>query len=274
MSHNTSRSTITLSILIGAAIVLFLAFRFLSPTGEQDSTAGAAANGPVVLAAASMHDALEDAADAWQAKGNARPVLSFAASSALARQIQAGAPADLFISANEDWMDALERGGLLQDGSRASLVTNRLVLIARSGSQIAIEPTPGFDLAGALGDGRLAVAETDSVPAGRYAKAALERLGIWGDVRARLAPAENVRAALQLVARGAAPLGITYATDAHSEPQVRIAGTFPADSHPPIRYPVALMKASSHGEAATFEQFLLSAEAAAIFAHHGFGPAD
>lgn len=273
MSHNTSRSTITLSILVGAAIVLFLAFRFLSPAGEQEMADDAAGSGPIVLAAASMHDALEDAADAWQAKGHARPVLSFAASSALARQIQAGAPADLFISANEEWMDTLERDGLLQDGSRASLVTNRLVLIAQSGSQIALEPAPGFDLAGALGDGRLAVAETDSVPAGRYAKAALERLGIWGDVKDRLAPAENVRAALQLVARGAAPLGITYATDALSEPQVRIVGTFPDDSHPPIRYPVAVAKASSHGEAAAFEEFLLSAEAAAIFAHHGFGPA-
>ena len=221
-----------------------------------------------------MHDALEDAAGEWAARGHARPVLSFAASSALARQVEAGAPADLFVSADEEWMDVLEQASLLRGGSRAVLATNRLVIVAPAGSTVSLTPASGFPLAEALGDGRLAVAETESVPAGRYARAALIRLGVWDDVAKRLAPAENVRAALQLVVRGAAPLGITYATDATSEPAVRIAGTFPEDSHPPIRYPVALLKGSTTDEAEAFQRFLLSDEGAAILDRHGFGGAD
>ncbi len=267
MSHIIRPQTIALTLAMVALLAL-LAWQAAVP---QDRDAG---TGPVVLAAASMHDALEDAADAWAGQGHARPVLSFAASSAAARQIEAGAPADLFVSADEEWMDELERRGLLVPSSRAVLASNRLVLIAPAASDLRIAPAPGFPLVPALDGGRLAVAETGSVPAGRYARAALTRLGMWNDVSDRLAPAENVRAALQLVARGAAPLGITYASDALSEPAVRVVGEFPADSHPPIRYPLALVAAGGHPQAEAFRAFLLSPAGAAILARHGFGPAD
>ena len=267
MSHIIRPQTIALTLAV-AALLALLAWQAV-PSQDHD-----ARSGPVVLAAASMHDALEEAADAWAGKGYPRPVLSFAASSAAARQIEAGAPADLFVSADEEWMDQLRQRELLVAGSRAVLASNRLVLIAPNDSNLQIQPAPGFPLAAALGAGRLAVAETESVPAGRYAKAALNNLGVWNDVADRLAPAENVRAALQLVVRGAAPLGITYATDAMSEPAVRIVGTFPADSHPPIRYPLALVAAGDHPDADAFRAFLLSQQGAAILARHGFGAAD
>lgn len=270
MSHIIRPQTIALTLAV-AALLALLAWR-AAPSQEGDRA------GPVVLAAASMHDALEDAADAWEGQGagqgHARPVLSFAASSAAARQIEAGAPADLFVSADEEWMDELESQDLLVEGSRAVLATNRLVLIAPAGSNVEIAPEPGFALADALESGRLAVAETESVPAGRYAKAALVDLGVWNKVADRLAPAENVRAALQLVARGAAPLGITYASDALAEPAVKVLGEFPAASHPPIRYPLALVAAGDHPQAEAFRGFLLSPEGAAILARHGFGPAE
>ncbi|WP_230291924.1 molybdate ABC transporter substrate-binding protein [Croceicoccus sp. Ery5] len=270
MSHKFRPQTIVLSLVAGALIAALIAWWSVSFDASSGDEAG---SGPVVLAAASMHDALEDAADAWAARGHARPVLSFAASSVMARQIQAGAPADLFVSADEEWMDVLEENGLLVARSRAVMASNSLVLIAPAASGVALEPAAGFPLARALHGGRLAVAETQSVPAGRYAKTALVHLGVWDSVADRLAPAENVRAALQLVARGAAPLGITYATDALSEPAVRIAGTFPASSHPPILYPVARVSAGEHPDAEAFRRFLLSDEGAAILARHGFGPA-
>ena len=208
--------------------------------------------------------------DGWAAQGHARPVLSFAASSALARQIMAGAPADLFLSADEPWMDAVQKAGLLRAGTRTTLLGNRLVLIAPAGSRVRLTPARGFPIARALGGGRLAVADPDAVPAGKYAKAALTSLGLWRGVAGRLAPAENVRAAMALVERGAAPLGIVYATDAKASRTVRVVGTFPASSHPPIRYPVAVLKASRHKDAAAFRAFLLSRQARAIFARHGF----
>lgn len=226
--------------------------------------------GPVVLAAASLQESLTEAADAWAAKGHARPVLSFAASSALARQVIAGAPADLFLSADEEWMDAVAKAGLLRAGTRTVLLGNRLVLIAPAASKIRLTPARGFPLARALGSGRLALADPGAVPAGKYAKAALTRLGVWAGVAAKIAPAENVRAAMALVERGAAPLGIVYATDARASKAVRIVGTFPASSHPPIRYPVAVLKASRHKDAAGFRAFLLSQQGRAIFARHGF----
>lgn len=226
--------------------------------------------GPVVLAAASLQESLTEAADAWAAKGHARPVLSFAASSALARQVLAGAPADLFLSADEEWMDAVAKAGLLRAGTRTVLLGNRLVLIAPAASKVRLTPARGFPLARALGSGRLALADPGAVPAGKYAKAALTRLGVWAGVAAKIAPAENVRAAMALVERGAAPLGIVYATDARASKAVRIVGTFPASSHPPIRYPVAVLKASRHKDAAGFRAFLLSQQGRAIFARHGF----
>jgi molybdate transport system substrate-binding protein len=230
----------------------------------------AADRGPVVLAAASLQESLTEVADAWAAKGHAKPVLSFAGSSALARQIIAGAPADLFLSADEEWMDAVAKAGLLRGGTRTTLLGNRLVLIARANSKTRLTPARGFPIARALGNGRLALADPDAVPAGKYAKAALTWLGVWSGVAAKVAPAENVRAAMALVERGAAPLGIVYATDAKASRSVRVIGTFPASSHPPIRYPVAVLKASRHKDAAGFRTFLLSRQARAIFARHGF----
>ncbi|MDO9370501.1 MAG: molybdate ABC transporter substrate-binding protein [Sphingopyxis sp.] len=226
--------------------------------------------GPVVLAAASLQESLTEAANAWAAKGHAKPVLSFAASSALARQVIAGAPADLFLSADEEWMDAIVKAGLLRPGTRTTLLGNRLVLIAPAASKVRLTPAHGFALAKALGTGRLALADPDAVPAGKYAKAALTNLGVWSSVAAKVAPAENVRAAMALVERGTAPLGIVYATDARASRAVRIVGTFPSSSHPPIRYPVAVLKVSRHQDAAAFRTFLLSKQGRAIFARHGF----
>ncbi len=245
-------------------LVLALMLLLLAPA------ATAAERGPLVLAAASLQESLTAAADAWAAKGHARPVLSFAASSALARQILAGAPADLFLSADEAWMDAVEKAGRLRPGTRATLLGNRLALIAPRASRVRLTPARGFPLAGALGGGRLAVADTRAVPAGKYAKAALTALGVWRSVAGRLAPAEIVRAALALVERGAAPLGIVYATDARASRDVRVVGTFPASSHPPIRYPVAVPKTSRHPDAAAFRNFLMSKQGRAIFVRHGF----
>jgi len=232
--------------------------------------AAAQSRGPLVLAAASLQEAMTDAADAWAARRHARPVISFAASSALARQVEAGAPVDLFVSADEEWMDYLAARALIVPGSRATLLANRLVLIAPAGSRVRLTIARGFPLARALGNGRLAMADPAAVPAGRYGAAALTRLGVWTSVRARIAGAENVRAALALVERGAAPLGIVYATDARASTRVRVVGTFPADSHPPITYPIARLRASTNPEAEAFRRFLLSREGKAIFARRGF----
>jgi molybdate transport system substrate-binding protein len=234
-------------------------------------SAQAQRQGPVVLAAASLQEALTAAADRWAAKGNPRPVLSFAASSALARQIAAGAPADLFLSADEAWMDDLARRGLLRANTRAAFLTNRLVLIAPASSKTRLKIGQRFALRQALGSGRLALADPQAVPAGRYARAALTRLGVWQGVAGRLAPSENVRAALTLVERGETPLGIVYATDARASSKVRVVDTFSATSHPPITYPMALIRKSGHRDAEPFRRFLLSREGKAIFARHGFG---
>lgn len=227
--------------------------------------------GPVVLAASSMQEGLEQAADAWAAAGHARPVLSFAATSALARQVEAGAPADLLVSADEAWMDDLALQGLIVSASRRDLAGNRLVLIAPAGPPVDAYLTSGVDLASLLGaDGRLALAEPETVPAGRYGKAALTALGAWPQVENRLAVAENVRGALALVARGEAPLGVVYATDARSEPRVQVAGTFPIASHPPVRYPLARLAGSTHPDAAAFADFLTGPEGQAILGRLGF----
>lgn len=225
---------------------------------------------PVILAAASLQESLEAAAKVWTAKGHAAPVLSFAASSALARQVEAGAPADLFISADEEWMDTLAGQGLIRPQTRATVLGNSLVLIAPVASKIALEPVPGLPLAQALGGGKLALADPAGVPAGRYAKQALQKLGVWDQVAARVAAGDNVRAALALVARGEAPLGIVYVTDAAAEPRVRVVATFPAASHVPITYPVAVLKTSRSPDAEALRAFLLSAEAQAVFRRYGF----
>ncbi len=224
-----------------------------------------------VLAAASLQESLTAAALAWQRRGHPRPVISFAASSALARQVEAGAPADLLITADEDWMNYLDQRAMLRAGSRARLLTNQLVLIAPAASEVALAPGPSFPLAAALGQRRLAMADPDNVPAGKYGREALTRFGVWRQVQGRIARAENVRAALALVARGEAPLGIVFATDARATRAVRVVGTFPASSHRTISYPVAALRRSRSPEGEAFRRFLVSPEATAIFRRYGFG---
>lgn len=231
----------------------------------------AAENGPLVLAAASLQEAMTAAADGWVAKGHPRPRISFAGSSALARQIEAGAAADIFVSADEAWMDEVEKKGLIRAGTRVSFLRNVLVLVAPRDSTIKLAIRPGFPLEKALGSGRLAVADPKAVPAGIYARQALTRLKVWDSVADKLAPTENVRAALALVSRGAVPLGVVYATDVKAEPRVRAVGTFPPATHDPISYPVAVLKASRNPDAEGFRRFLISGEGKAIFRRFGFG---
>lgn len=251
---------------IGAAAILVLAALGWWLVGDRRT----APSGPMVLAAASMQGALDEAAAAWAAKGHAEPVLSYAASSAIARQAMSGAPADLLITADRDWMDRADEAGVLVAGSRADLLANRIVLIAPRASRIAFDLAPGAPLLRALGDGRLAMADPDSVPAGRYGRAALDALGLWDTVETRVVRAENVRAAQALVERGAATFGIVYATDAAQSDRVRVVATFDSALHPPIRYPVARLRAGQSADAAGFRDFLLGDEAQAIFARYGF----
>ncbi len=231
------------------------------------SAATAQPRPPLVLAAASLQESMTAAADAWAAKGHPKPVISFAASSALARQVQAGGRADLFASADEAWMDVLDRGGLLASGTRAAWLGNRLVVVAPVANPVRLTVRT---LGPTLARGPLAMADPASVPAGKYGMAALQRLGAWDAVAPRVVRAENVRAALALVERGAAPYGIVYATDARASAGVRVAGLFPAASHPPIRYPLARLKASTNPEAEGFRRFLLSREGRGIFVRYGF----
>lgn len=224
----------------------------------------------VVFAAASMKNALDEVNTAWGRESGKRAIISYAASSALAKQIEQGAPADLFASADLDWMDYLAAKGLIRPDTRASLLGNRLVLIAPKDSAAAIDLAPGLSLAAPLGGGRLAMANVDAVPAGKYGKAALEALGAWEGVRGQVAQAENVRAALLLVSRGETPLGIVYQTDAAADPGVRIIGVFPGGTHPPIVYPVAITKDSANPDAPAFLSFLRSGAARAAFERQGF----
>jgi molybdate transport system substrate-binding protein len=218
--------------------------------------------GPTVLAAASLQEALEQAAAAWEAQGHAPPVLSFAGTSALARQVEQGAPADVFFSADEEWMDTLAGENLLRKNTRRDLLGNDLVVIAPRGAKA---PTLAE-----LGDGKLALADPGAVPAGKYAKASLESLGLWGDLADNVVPAENVRAAMALVERGEAPLGVVYATDALASGKVEVVEKLPEASHPPIRYPAAVLAGSKNPEAQEFLDFLASDAADRIFEEHGF----
>lgn len=227
----------------------------------------AAQKAPLVLAAASLQESMTAAGDAWARKGHPKPVISFAASSALARQVQAGGAADLFASADQDWMDVLAGANLLAPGSRANFVRNRLVIVAPANTAARISRRT---IGAQLSAGPLAMADPDSVPAGKYGRAALEKLGVWPAVSGHVVRAENVRAALLLVERSAAPYGIVYETDARASPKVRIAGVFPAASHTPIVYPIARLKTSTNPEAEGFRRFVLSGEGAAIFARYGF----
>lgn len=230
--------------------------------------------GTTVFAAASLKTALDAIARDYQARTGRSVTLSYAASSALARQIEAGAPADLFLSADLDWMDYLAGKDLIDPASRRTLLANRLVLIGPAGRAGTVVLDKGLDLRPLLGDdGRLAVGDVAAVPAGKYAKAALQGLGAWDGVADRLAQAENVRVALALVARGEAPLGIVYATDARAEPAVRVLGSFPPGSHPDILYPVALTRTAG-AEARDFLLYLTGPQAQAIFTATGFTPVE
>jgi molybdate transport system substrate-binding protein len=225
----------------------------------------------VVFAAASLKNALDEIAATWSKDtGKPQPKISYAASSALAKQIEQAAPADLFISADLDWMDYLAGKNLIKPDSRFNLLGNKIVLIAPRDSKLTTVVIKGDDLAKALAGGRLSMANVDAVPVGKYGKAALEKLGAWTAVKDHLAQAENVRAALLLVARGEAPLGIVYSTDAAAEPNVKIVASFPADSHPPIIYPAALTKDSKNADAKAFLDFLRSAKARTAFEKQGF----
>ena len=246
------------SVLVAAALVATSIF----------SGAAFAQSQPVrVFAAASLKTALDDVIKGWK---DGAAVASYAASSALAKQIEQGAPADLFISADLDWMDYLATRNLVRAESRSNLLGNRLVIVAPKGSAVALDVKAGFPLAEALGGGRLAMGEVRAVPAGKYGKAALETLGVWSSVENSTAQADNVRAALVLVARGEAPLGIVYESDAVAEPGVRVVGIFPPGSHPPIIYPAALLSASASPAAASFLRYLRAPESAAIFRRERF----
>jgi molybdate transport system substrate-binding protein len=224
----------------------------------------------VVFAAASMKNALDDVDAAFAARTGVKVAASYAASSTLARQIEQGAPADVFVSADLDWMDYAAAKKTINETTRVNLLGNSIVLIAPKDSAITdVTIGPGFDLAKLAGDGKIATGDVNAVPVGKYAKAALEKLGAWQAAEPKFAMAESVRAALTLVARGEAVLGIVYSTDARVEPGVKIVGTFPADSHPPIIYPV-VATTTAKSEAADYLAFLRSAAAKTIFEKYGF----
>jgi molybdate transport system substrate-binding protein len=225
---------------------------------------------PVIFAAASLKTALDAIAADWR-KGTGKVVtISYASSSALARQVEQGAPADLFFSADLDWMDWLLQRNLIRADTREIVLGNTLVLIAPAEAKVSLKIAPGADLGAALGDSRLAVTEVKSTPAGKYTKAALQALGMWSGVEGKLAESDTVRAALAFVARGEARFGIVYATDAHAEPKVKVVDTFPTSAHAPIAYPVALTASSTNADAASFLAYLKSPTAAQRFIEQGF----
>jgi molybdate transport system substrate-binding protein len=226
--------------------------------------------GPVVFAAASLKEAIDMAGAGWAKESGKTPVPSYAASSALAKQIEQGAPADIFISADEDWMNYLAERKLIKPDTRFDLLGNTLVLIAPKNSNIEAKITQGFPLATLLGDGHLAMANTDSVPAGKYGKAALSKLGVWDAVKDKIAQADNVRAALKLVSTGEAPLGIVYGTDAKSDPNVKVVDTFPEGTHPPIIYPIAIVASSTNADAPSLLAYFRSSAAQSVFKDQGF----
>lgn len=233
--------------------------------------AGLAAAELTVFAAASLKEALDENVKAFTARSGHKVRLSYAGSNALARQIEAGAPADLFVSADEEWIDHLASRSLLAPGTRRDLLTNSLVLIAPSGSDVRLRIVPRFPLAAALKGGRLALANPDSVPVGKYARAALGALGVWAEVEKSLTRSENVRASLLLVARGETPLGIVYATDARAEPRVRVIDAFPANLHPAVVYPAGIVAGRAGPASLALLEYLGGPEARAVWTRHGFG---
>ena len=252
------------SIAICLAVCAFA----LAPYGHSEE---AGKTTLTVFGAASLTNVLQDLGDAFTKETSIAVKFSFAASSTLARQIENGAPADIFMSADSDWMNYLQDRHLIQDSTRHDIVGNRLVLIAPADSTVQLKIGPNFALAAALGQGRLATGDPAAVPVGRYAQSALTKLGVWKDVEDRIVRADSVRAALTFVDRGEAPLGIVYETDALVDKKVRVIDVFPADSHQPIVYPLALTRVAQPG-AAKFAAFIASPAAAQMFKSYGFIP--
>jgi molybdate transport system substrate-binding protein len=249
---------------------LLVSFLVLLSVVTAASAADAQEKKVIVFAAASMKNALDDVNAAFTKQSGTNVVVSYDASSALMKQIENGAPADVFVSADLKWMDYGSERKLIKDDTRVNLLGNDLVLIAAKDSPIGnVTIGPGFDLAKLAGDGRIATGDVRAVPVGIYAQAALEKLGVWSAVEPKMAMTQNVRAALILVARGESPLGIVYSTDAKVEPNVKIIGVFPEDSHPPIIYPVAATT-NANGETASYLTFLRSPAAKSIFEGYGF----
>lgn len=247
-----------------AAAALVMALGGVRPADAQSKDV-------VILAAASLKNALDDASAAWNKQTGKSTKVSYASSSVLAKQIEGGIPADIFISADIPWMDYVAERKLIKAPSRVDFLGNQIVLIAAKDSKLDLKVEKGFNLRAALGnDGRLAMGNVDAVPAGKYGKAALESLGVWPSVADRVAQAENVRMALTLVSRGEAPLGIVYKTDAASDPNVRIVGAFPDGTHPPIIYPMALLASSTNPDAQAFVDYLKSPAAKPFFDKQGF----
>jgi len=249
------------AMLIGAAVVLVPSWSVAAHAQGRDL---------LVFGAASLKNALDDANARYQHDTGRKVVVSYGASPALAKQIGSGAPADIFISADLDWMDYVAERKLIKPETRFNLLGNKLVLVAPADSTINLTVAANFPLAQALGNGRLAMADPNSVPAGRYGKAALEALGVWASVAGKVAPAPDVRATLVFVARGEAPLGIVYQTDAAADKGVKIVGAFPESTHPPIIYPIAVTSASTHPDVAAYIGFLKSPSAKPAFEKQGF----
>ena len=238
--------------------------------GAAIPVAALAAN-VTVFAAASLKEAMDAQAKQFEASTGNKVIVSYAGSNILAKQVEGGAPADLFISADTDWMDYVDQRHLLAPGTRVTLLRNTLVLIEPASGKSALKIVPGFDLSAALAGGKLAMANPDSVPAGKYGKSALEKLGVWASVEKQVARAENVRAALALVSRSEAPFGIVYSTDAFADKGVRIVDTFPADPHPPIVYPAAVLASSQSPAARPLLDYLKSDAAKGAWEKYGFG---
>jgi len=263
LKSSTSRCLKANALRLSAALFLLVLSTFGNAPEAQSGKV-------LVFAAASLKTALDEINAQWQGRTGKRAVVSYAASSALAKQIEQGAPADIFISADLDWMEYLAERKLIRPETRSDLLSNRLVLIAPKGTNLQVDIKPGFPLASLLGQGHLALANTDAVPAGKYSKAALKALGVWEQVKGRIAQAENVRAALLLVSRGEAPLGIVYESDAVSDPSVVTVGILPDATHPRIIYPIALTSGSTSPDAGGFLDELKSPQARTIFEKQGF----
>ena len=234
------------------------------------AAAAARADDIVVFAASSLKEALDAVVHAYEAKGKDHVIVSYAGSNDLGRQIENGAPADVFISADKEWIDYVVQRNLVLRGSRTKLLANDLVLIAPAASKVQVKLAPGVNIAGALGNGRIALADPDTVPSGKYAKAAFMSLGAWSAIEGKVTATDSVRAALALVSRGEAPLGVVYSTDAFLDKRVRIVDTFPANTHPPVEYRMARLKRGTSPSVTALQTYLASPEALIIFKQFGF----